>query len=155
MRGAVLAVVALGLAGAGVTPIPAQTSGDPAPVRVYTNADLEGLAPISTSPPSPAGEGPGWEFVIDFLAEQHARIDAQRAYELDRALVEGTVRESSRPRYTLPLNYWPWLDPVRVRRGACRPQSLSATPGVPRAWIVPLHARPASPGARPRSLPPR
>ena len=109
------------------------------PVRVYTNADLENLEPIPTSAP-PVDAGPGWEFVIDFLAEQHARIDADRAYELDGALVDETVRrsrEAARPRYVLPYNYWYGYGPHH-RRPTAAP---GPRPGSPRDWVVPLHAR--------------
>ena len=111
--------------------------------RVYTNADLERLPPLPTSAPSPAVEGPGWEFVIDFLAEQHARIDARRAYELDSVFVEETARrsaEASRPRYALPYSYWSCYT-----GSACTPHRPAPSTGrpalVPRPWPVPLHAR--------------
>jgi hypothetical protein len=116
------------------------------PVRVYTNADLATLPPIATSPP-PVEQGPGWEFVIDFLAEQRARIDADRAYEMDSALVDESVRRSrepERPRYVLPYNYWNGYGPS-CRGGACGPHRPGAAPrplpGGPRNSIVPLHAR--------------
>ena len=131
----------------------AAVGGEPA--RVYTNADLERLPPLPASAQSSAADDLGWEFVIDFLAEQHARIDAQRAYELDRTLVEETARrsrEASRPRYGLPLGYLPWSC---YPGGACAPRRPSPSPEQPghgpRAWVVPLHARrPLAPGpARP------
>jgi hypothetical protein len=129
-------LVSLGLAGA--------VTGQE-PVRVYTNADLEPLPPTERASPAVAETGPGWEFVIDFLAEQHARIDADRAYELDGAALDEAARRTdatSRPRYVLPLSYGygPWgRDP-----GTCsRPKNATtarALPG-PRDLVVPLHAR--------------
>ena len=109
------------------------------PVRVYTNADLEPL-PV-TEALAPIDSGPGWDFVIDFLAEQHARIDADRSYELDRAALHEASRPE-RPHYVLPYSYGyygygPWSYPQRRSCGPrAQPQPAARAP-----LVVPLHAR--------------
>jgi len=145
MRRSALAVAVLLVARVAAGATSAQTASGDEKVRLYTNADLVGLPPIPTSAPTPASDELGWEFVIDFLAEQHARIDAQRTNDLDRAFVEATARRprESSPRYPLPLRYAPWLDPYRAPHTARRPSTVPAPTRGPRDWIVPLHARPA------------
>jgi len=143
-RTGVVLLVSLGLAGA--------VTGQE-PVRVYTNADLEPLPPTQQSSPEVAETGPGWEFVIDFLAEQHARIDADRSYELDGAVLDEAARRSTGngPRYVLP---WGYGSPYGYRphgngsgRACPKPRPANAAardaralPG-PRDLVVPLHAR--------------
>ncbi len=138
-------VLALALGSAG-----AATADEP--VRVYTNADLEPLPAVESSDPPPSDTGPGWQFVIDFLAEQHARIDADRAYELDSAVLDEAARGSTEnPRYVLPWGYgypYGYAPHGYVSGRACpkqRPANAAARdarplPG-PRDLVVPLHAR--------------
>ena len=112
------------------------------PVRVYTNADLKPLPSVERSSQEVADTGPGWELVIDFLAEQHARIDADRSYELDGAALDEAARRSSldaRPRYALPLayGYYPWAHPQRRACASLPAPTLGSRPPL----VVPLHAR--------------
>ncbi len=135
-----------GLLSAGALADPAGDEEEP--VRVYTNADVERLEPIPTSDAPVARQDPErWRYVIEFLAEQHARIDAERAYELDRRLVDDVVE---RPRAEPPRGWlWaPWLG-VHPRVPALHrepPRRHAAAPpfrpGGPRDWITPLHAGP-------------
>jgi hypothetical protein len=108
------------------------------PVRVYTNADLEPLPATASETQAPIDSGPGWDFVIDFLAEQHARIDADRSYDLDSAALHEAARRSSlaeRPHYVLPYSYG-YYGYGRSCGRRPQPQPAARAP-----LVVPLHAR--------------
>lgn len=81
------------------------------PVPLYTNADLERFAPApAPSVPVAATDREGdWRFVVEFLEREQARLDAERARELElkRLEAEAAARrvESQRPRYVLPAFY--------------------------------------------------
>jgi hypothetical protein len=63
---------------------------------VYTNADLEALPPIpSGSPTVPRPQdAAAWRFVTTFLADERAKLDADRDHELERRRVEIERRRS-------------------------------------------------------------
>ena len=128
------------------------------PVRVYTNEDLEKLPPLPSlvivdeagRPLQIEGAEERWAFVDSVLGQAYARIDADRAYWMERRRTEAEAdaleRLHSRPRYLLPLNYWrpgyvggPRKE-HRLRREASRlwerPNAHLFQP------IVPIHARP-------------
>jgi hypothetical protein len=150
-------LLALGVAGA----VAAQSGpGEPAdaPVRVYTNEDLEELPPIpplvivddSGKPLEIEGASERWAFVDEVLGQAYARIDADRAHWIERRRAEAEAdaleRIQSRPRYLLPWNAWYGGSRVghyeggRLRRQASRlwerPNAHLFQP------ITPIHARP-------------
>ena len=132
-------------------------AGADEPVRVYTNADLERLAPIPTQPaepPSAEEVARRWEFVQSVLDQAYARIDAERRHDLERRMTEARAdaldRVDARPRYALPYSYSyvaPYGVPYRGRDG--RP---ATHPAASLLWerpnaklfrpIPPIHARP-------------
>ncbi len=134
---AAIAIVALAL------PAPLRAEPPPAeePVRLYTNADLEKFGP-PTGPDAPvrvpdAGE---WRIVQEFLDREHARLDAERRYELDRAALEPEVApdEGDRLRGYFPFYGWygyPGMYPYGPRyrdhgvRGADRRRHGERSPG--------------------------
>ncbi|HXV76113.1 MAG TPA: hypothetical protein VD788_07315 [Candidatus Polarisedimenticolaceae bacterium] len=132
-------------------------AADEGEVYVYTNADLERLGPLpagEAEPPTADQLAESWAFVQSTIDDAHARIDADRGYELDRRLTEAEAdaldRAGGSPRYTLPYNYalgYPYGFGYhdrgrgdRLRRAASRlwerPNAELFEP------IVPIHARP-------------
>jgi hypothetical protein len=82
------AVVAFAIAiGSGIGAVAAaEDSGE---ARLYTNADLDRLGPAPREPSEPIRQGDaGGPSVQEFLANEYARLDAQRAAELRRAALE-------------------------------------------------------------------
>jgi hypothetical protein len=142
-------------------PTPTEGSVDRQPVRVYTNADLERFGPVSDTA-APAPEGAGWEFVAEFLEREYGRLDAERAYDLERRRVEAEAEALARRHDHVRLPIVPYLDrtwrrvgplpgdpTTRERRGRrSHRQSRYGLPSVARPGasssqgIVPLHARP-------------
>ena len=79
--------VSVPAADGGVEP-PSGPGGDRAEsVRVYTNRDLERFGPPDDTTAAPPRD-PGWEFVTDFLEREYRRLDADRAFDLERRRVE-------------------------------------------------------------------
>lgn len=80
------------------------------PVRVYTNADVEALEPLPVSgepcePDQPCDLG-GWDFVIDFIERERARIEADRTFELEHRRLDV---EAERGRgYAVPYLGYPY-----------------------------------------------
>lgn len=124
------------------------------PVRVYTNEDLEKLAPIPTQPGQPVTAEEverRWAFVQSVLDDAQARIDADRSYRLERrrtnAEANALERIHSRPRYVLPYNYL-----LGYRHGGATGAQHLLRPKTTRLFerpnaelfrpIVPIHARP-------------
>jgi hypothetical protein len=140
--GPVIALFLLASVGAAAGEPTARTPADP-PVRVYTNADLEGLEPLPTqSLPAPTGRDPGWEFVTDFIARERRQIEEDRRYRMDRTLLDVEIesRRDPEPRYALayaPYGFYPGR-----RHDARRPPHDRPGPS-PQGRIVPLHARPS------------
>jgi hypothetical protein len=131
-------------------PLAAQTGPTPGddepvdPVRVYTNADLERFGPPSVdAEPAAADDDPGWEFVTEFLAREHERLDAQRSYDLERRRTdlaeEAAERRRARPVYFYPYYGHRFVHVGRHPRGRRVGHYGTTTVGGP---IVPLHARP-------------
>jgi hypothetical protein len=130
------------------TPVVAQTD-EAELVHVYTNADLERLGPlpVASEPVAANDDDAAWEFVAEFLAREHARLDAARAHDLDRRQVdleeESVTRRRSYGTYVYPHHY-----PYRGHRyGDRRHRPGNGLPhvGTPSSLggrIVPLHARP-------------
>jgi len=132
-------------------------------VRVYTNEDLEALPPL-TSPVIVDDEGRPlelegaerrWAFVDDFVDRAYARIDADRAYWLERrrtaAEADAVERLGTAPRYGVPAN-WLFRDYAVDRAWGKREAVDRGLGGRPLRDtlfrpIVPLHARP-HPGLR-------
>ena len=128
------------------------------PVRVYTNEDLEKLSPLpplvivdeAGNPLKIDGAEERWAFVESVVGQAYARIDADRAYWMERRRTEAEAdaleRYQSRPRYSLPWNY--------LGRGyvAGRGKGHRPHPDASRLWerpnahlfgpITPIHARP-------------
>lgn len=123
-RGA-LATCFVGLAVAWVTTVVAWGSDGVTP-RLYTNADLERFeAETGTGVIEPAGDSDAdWRFVIEFLEREHARLDSQRAFELERLRLEARR-----------------LDPQPVDRSFRVPYLLPGCSPRPRLWAPDLHAR--------------
>jgi hypothetical protein len=122
-------------------------------VRVYTNADLERLAPLPVdSEPVAADPDPGWQIVTEFLDREHARLDAERAHDLERRRVELEERtidpRRSRAAYAYPFRYpygvHPYGRPGKRHGGRGRFGSVprATTTSSVGGRIVPLHARP-------------
>jgi hypothetical protein len=128
------------------------------PVRVYTNEDLDRLAPLPSlvivdeagEPLKIEGAEERWAFVESVVGQAYARIDADRAYWMERRRTEAEAkaleRIHSRPRYLMPINFYnrgPVVGPGpghRFRRDASRlwerPNAHLFRP------ITPIHARP-------------
>jgi hypothetical protein len=129
----------------------AAENGEPA--RVYTNADLLPFGPPSTPVPAVVQEDPGWTFVVDFIERERARIDAERALELERrhaAVAEAEAARDGAAVYGYGYGYYGYgyddgfVDACDHDRGdACRQARPRAAALRPRAGIVPLHARPS------------
>ena len=138
-----LAVLAAGPLAAQTGPLPGD--GEPVePVRVYTNADLERFGPPSgDAEPVAVDDDRGWEFVTEFLAREHARLDAERSHELERrrAAIEEEVaaRPRARPTYYYPYYGYGYVHVGRHHRGHRFKTVGTTTVG---GRIVPLHARP-------------
>jgi hypothetical protein len=105
--------------------------------RVYTNLDLERLfgPPSVNTGPVVTNDDADWEFVKEFLEREHARIDADRSYELERRRqrleTDRTTRRDAHISYGYP--YYPYA------HGNVRLSHPSRQGG----RIVPLHARPS------------
>jgi hypothetical protein len=158
-------IVLLPLVAALLLTVPVAAGDDE--VYVYTNADLEQLEPIpgqQGTPPTAEEIERGWAFVQSVIDDAHARIDADRQYDLDRRKTEAEAdaldRIGSRPRYALPYNYrfgYP-QGGYGYGRGGGRGGDGGRASGDPlrrqasRLWdppnahlfrpIVPIHARP-------------
>ncbi len=129
------------LAALAATLVTAEPSSHENPVRIYTNADLEPLGSFSVATqPDEQENDSGWDFVADFIAREHARLDAERSYELNLQLVDIEQEESADRRYYgYPTVYaHPYSHGVPKRNGR-----TPATTSGPGGHIVPLHARPS------------
>lgn len=151
-----LVAVTWGPVGAQVT----EVTPDPAaePVHVYTNEDLEMLAPLPSlvivdetgQPLRIEGAEERWAFVDSVLGQAYARIDADRAYWMERRRTEAEAdaleRIHSRPRYLLPVNGWYRGDVGVPRKEHRLRQKASRLWERPNAHlfepITPIHARP-------------
>jgi hypothetical protein len=132
-------------------PITAQaepiTDGDEVePVRVYTNADLERFGRVGVDPTPPApDDGAEWAFVTEFLAREHARLDAERSLELERRRVTLEEEVVARDRHRSDRYYWrpgyAFVHTGYFERKRKHRASGAATTSVG-GPIVPLHARP-------------
>ena len=135
------------LAAAAGLPAQAQSSRDAeAPVRVYTNADLEKLPPLPpSSEPVLRDDDLGWEFVTEFIEREHRRLDADRAYELEgrRDATKERIADEREGDYVLP--WVPWGFNPRVRHDGHRPGDFRRVDAGVRLGgsIAPLHARPS------------
>jgi len=130
--------LALALPATGIL-FPVLASGEPE-VRLYTNEDLERFPVLPDSTVSAAApDGDEWPVVVDYLEREYSRIDADRAYELERNQSEAEVElirgEVGRRRYSLPYGAWGF---GRVSRHAGG-KSGHGKPGP----IRPLHAGPS------------
>ena len=138
------------LAAFAATAVLAHPASHEDPVRFYTNADLQELEPlpVAAKPDVPADDS-GWEFVADFIAREHERLDAERSHELNRRWVDIEEEESGDRRerlgiglafyYGYPVVYaHPYSQGVRKR--ARRTWTTTSAPG---RHIVALHARPS------------
>lgn len=73
-------------------------------VRVYTNEDIERLAPLpSQRAPLMGFDKERWEYVIQFLEREYERLNADRNLDLARAILRAEVEASlkTRQRYSL------------------------------------------------------
>jgi hypothetical protein len=135
-------------------------------VRVYTNEDL--LLKYGPPPSEPAGQpvrdDAAWDFVAEFLEREYARLDADRAYDLEHRRVELEEEAVSR-RDSYAVAGYPYLPYAygygdgyedrhdygyghdRGKHGHHRgDHHAMRSPSPPSGFIVPLHARPL-PGA--------
>lgn len=105
--------------------------------QVYTNLDLERMfgPPSADTGPVVTDDDTDWEFVTDFLEREHARIDADRSYDIERRRqrldVDRTTRRSSHITHGYPYHGYAHGN---VRLGHPSRQG---------GRIVPLHARPS------------
>ena len=143
-----VALLAL-LAAFATTAVAAEAASHEHPVRLYTNADLEPLDPLSVAAkPDAQAVDSGWEFVADFIAREHERLDAERSYELKRRWVDIEEEESAvRRYYGYPFVSAQLYSPGLRKRAGQTPATTSG----PGGHIVPLHARP-SPAQVQRSM---
>jgi hypothetical protein len=105
--------------------------------RVYTNLDLERMfgPPSTDRGPVATHDDADWDFVTEFLDREHARIDADRSYEIERRRRSLEVDWKDRHHY----HHYPYAG---YPRGHVRTGRLDAQ-GQPGGHIVPLHARPS------------
>ncbi len=117
-------------------------------VRLYTNADLEKFGP----PPDAMtrvvqDDDRGWEFVTAFLERERARLDADRAYELNWRrldLEEQVLDRRDRSLYLSPYVSYPYF-PHSTRHAGRRHGSGVSHMGSARPdGIRPLHAGPTA-----------
>jgi hypothetical protein len=118
-------------------------------VRLYTNADLERFPLLPDSEVEaarPAADD--WRVVTDYLQRQYARVDAERAYALERERAEAEVdlirRGAGRRTYGLPYTFLRYGPYHRVPRKPPRDGAIGRiTRGLlPDGAIRPLHAGP-------------
>jgi len=128
------------------------------PVRVYTNEDIEKLPPLAPlvivdeagRPLKIDGAEERWAFVDSVLGQAYERIDADRAYWMERRRTEAEAdaleRIHSRPRYLLPFNGWNHGNVGVPRKGDRLRKEASRLWERPNAHlfqpITPIHARP-------------
>ena len=77
-------------------------------LRLYTNADLKRSEPISAPPREPAARPDlDWAFVVQFLDRQHALLEAEKRYRLEREAIdrmaEAAAAASRRRSYLAPF----------------------------------------------------
>lgn len=110
--------------------------------HVYTNADLERLEPLPvTGEPCEVAERcdpGGWDFVIDFIQRERARIEANRRFELEHRRLD--VEAERNPGHSVPypgflygppyhrLHRYPRLPHVTRDAPAARPPSPTRVP---------------------------
>ena len=155
-----LGVVAVLAAGGAVFAQDAQDASDE-PVRVYTNEDLDDLAPLpsqETEPVTPEEIARRWAFVDSVLDRAYARIDADRRHELDRRMTEAEAGAlegvDAREHYVLPYSYvygpayygGPWRHGAGPGFKSRGPRCSSFERPMANLWrpITPLHARPSA-----------
>jgi len=118
-------------------------------VRVYTNADLERLEPIPVSQRiADPYVGSGWEFVIDFIDSEQARLDVDRTQDLDRLLVDAEVQQlrDRRDRDRLRVSPFAGFFPLHFDTSLLHPRrpdngEIVLAPDSANR-ITPMHARP-------------
>jgi len=114
-------------------------------VRVYTNADIERLAPLPVQQaPLVPFDRERWEFVVQFLEREHERLKADRDHELSRAILDAEIEqaEARRESYWLPAAPYAGFY-RRPHRDRPRQQELEGFATPPGQFIKPLHARPS------------
>ena len=122
----------------------AVTAAEDGEVRLYTNADLEALEPL-TLERQPQVERPAesWEFVNEFIDRSHARIDAQRDHDLARAALETIPGERRRGRVGfLPLQGF-YHQRFPLFRGERSTRARTDGGGMRTPAIRPIHAGPS------------
>ena len=122
------------LAACVATAVTAEPVAHEDPVRLYTNADLEELAPLPVAAsPDAQVENTEWDFVEDFISREHERLQSERSHELDRRRVEIAQEPFvDRRYYGYPAVY--------AHPYSGRTRNTTSGPG---GHIVPLHARPS------------
>ena len=90
-----------------VAPVSALASAVEDEDYVYTNVDIERLAPIPTGvPPTPrAQDVAAWKFVEAFIARERAKLDGDRDHDLERRRVEIEERRPVGYGTTYPLYF--------------------------------------------------
>lgn len=121
-------------------------------VYVYTNADLERLAPIPSQEHPIVESELGWEFVSDFIERERKRLDADRNHDLERERLENERLRLDRPRYGLAWAPYGFYGRQPRRGGGKHPPVAAPLPnrheiafrlhGPSGGTITPLHARP-------------
>ncbi len=117
-----VAAALLGLAGlAGLAGWPAIAADDS--VRVYTNADLEALAPLPTQDrPIARHDETEWSRVEAWLEREYARIDAERERRHELELAEIEAEETEVCCGTSHRSIWPLWPIVAGPRPADHPR---------------------------------
>lgn len=149
--------IAIAACGARTATTPAETPRHEAePVRLYTNADLEAFGPPESKPGDPLridDDGSGWDLVLEVLARERDRIEAERRLALERES-ERQEEERSRLIQCAPLILpgtgppgWMCRGSRHARSPAARLEEQRDGRLRPRAVLwprpVPIHARPS------------
>jgi hypothetical protein len=96
-------------------------AAEPEAVPLYTNADLDRLAPIPQEAAPIVEQPTDWDFVLEMLERDRTRLEAERLERLERdrmaAALEFAEEEAARRHdyYGYYGSYAPWFAPVPSR----------------------------------------
>lgn len=141
------------------------------PIHVYTNADIDALEPVPETRTIRDADfrNDDWGPVLQFIEREHARLDAERRYRLERQVTDVQLDTLRNPAPSYGLAYAPYsffghgyyrndrrsgrvpratlygFSGLRPRQPGGLIKPLHARPG---GTIRPLHARPNLPNGR-------